>query len=443
MTKLPPSSSPHLQDPETRPIRALVFLFGANIISGFSQGVTMLSIPWFLVREFSDGKFLNSTMVGTITLLSLFWGVFAGTLIDRYNRKHIFMTLTLTDGVILVSVALCSMYFQTLPFIMIAGIYCLTVFTYNVHYPNLYAFVQELFEPKYYARVNSALEIQGQTTAFIGMMVAGLLLSDSADIPFLPDSWTFEAWSLNEIFLLDGMTYFLAFILISQIPYRPAKSKQVDKGNVWLRLRQGFEYLNTHRLILIFGIASYLMFFSILVLIQVAMPVYVHDYLEAKAFVLASFKGMYALGAISAGLMGLSFIVKRGHAIRQIIFLLGLGAALYVVLATTRSVVITLIAAYLLGISNAGIRILRITYLVRLVPNRVIGRVNSFFMVLNVLMRFSMIMVLALPFFSDPENGKHIVYGFGILSVVISVGLLTLIHYFPKFDQKAARNAEE
>ncbi len=425
---------------KTKPVKALILLFLANIISGFAQGITMLAIPWYLVHEMGgeNGKFLNATMVGAITLLSLFWGIIAGTIIDRYNRKHILMTLTGTGACILLSVSGYGFWYSSVPFILIALVYCSTVFTYNVHYPNLYAFVQELFDPKYYAKVNSALEIQGQTTSFLGMMMAGIFIGGSPDVDWWPESLTITPWSLHKIFLLDGITYIAGFLLVSQIPYVPSDTKRVDKGALWERIRQGFEYLWEHRPLLIFGIASYLMFFSLLVLVQVMMPVYVNDYLQADAFVLASFKGIYSLGAICVGVLGLSMWVKRGHTIKQIIFLLFLGGTVYLIMALTHSVPLALLAASIIGICNAGTRILRITYIVRIVPNHVIGRVNSFFNVLNVLMRFFFIMMMTLPFFSASDQGGNIIYAFIVLSIVLFAGAITLIAYYPSFDHQTA-----
>ena len=63
----------------------------------------------------------------------------------------------------------------------------------------------------------------------------------------------------------------------------------------------GFNYLWERKPLLVFGISSHLIFFSLLIVIQVMLPIYVNDYLHESAYVLASFKGMYAIGAISAG----------------------------------------------------------------------------------------------------------------------------------------------
>ena len=52
-----------------------------------------------------------------------------------------------------------------------------TMFHYNIHYPNLYAFGQEITEPKNYAKLNSYIEIQGQSTSIIAGSFAAILLT--------------------------------------------------------------------------------------------------------------------------------------------------------------------------------------------------------------------------------------------------------------------------
>ncbi|MEO0468334.1 MAG: MFS transporter [Bacteroidota bacterium] len=418
-------------------LRTLFFLFTANTISGFAQGITMLAIPWYIIQT-EDGKFLNASMVAVVTLLSLFWGLYAGTLVDRYNRKHIFLSLTAIDFCILLSIAAIGFVLGTVPFFLIATVYLATIFTYNVHYPNLYAFVQELFEPEMYGKVNSAIEIQGQTTNFLGMMIGALLLDGSPDWALWPQWLQFDAWQLHEIFLLDGSTYILGCVLISQIPYRPSKDKRIDKGAILLRLRQGFGYLQENRALFIFGLASYVLFFSLLVVVQAVAPIYVNDYLKEPASVLALFKGSYAIGAITAGIIGLSAFVRRTNLISQIIFLLGAAGILYLTLAATHSVPLTIGAAIFLGICNAGTRILRITYLVRIVPNHVIGRVNSLFAVLNVLMRVSFLTLLTIPFFSAEANGPNIRYAIVLLAGIMFLAAGTLLITFRRFSQKEA-----
>ena len=423
-------------------LRALIFLFSANLVSGFAQGISMLAIPWYLVNEMGaeNGKFLNAAMVAIVTLGSLFWGLYAGTLVDRFNRKRIFQVINGVDFVILLTVAGAGFYLGEMPFFLIAIVFATTIFTYNVHYPNMYAFIQELFEARYYAKINSGIELQGQLTSAMGMFIGGMLISGPESMPaWWPDFLLTKAWKLNEIFLLDGITYLLSFLLISQIRYESLRMRNIDKGSVLSRIHQGFSYLWERKSFLLFGVSSHLVFFATLVTIQIVLAIYINDYLQASAYSMASFKGIYALGAVFAGMMGLTFLTKRGHPIPKIIFLMILSAGAFGAFSVSQSLTLFLGGAFLIGISNAGVRILRITYIIRIIPNRVVGRVNSFFSVINVAERIIFSLLMTLAFFSAPENGGNIIYACAILSAIITLGIIIQLIIFKamkKWDQK-------
>ncbi|MEM9985891.1 MAG: MFS transporter, partial [Bacteroidota bacterium] len=174
-------------------LRTVFLLFSANTVSSFAQGITMIAIPWYLLQE-PDGNWLVATLAGTVTFASIFWGLYAGTLVDRYNRKGIFLTTNVVDASVLIGVALWGFLQGGLSFPLIALVYTITIFTFNLHYPNVYALIQELFEPAYYSKINSAMEIQHQTTSVLGMMVGGLLLDGTPSWSWWPNEWAFDPW---------------------------------------------------------------------------------------------------------------------------------------------------------------------------------------------------------------------------------------------------------
>ncbi|MEM9929063.1 MAG: MFS transporter, partial [Bacteroidota bacterium] len=341
---------------------------------------------------------------------------------------RIFQWMVALDGALLLFVSYMVTDYEIIPVYWLAAVYGLTLFTYNLHYPNLYAFVQELFEPRYYSMVNSAIEIQGQVTNALGMLTAGVLLVGSADgMPgWWPTAWQFEAWSMAEIFRLDGSTYLMSFVLISLIRYIPDPGKRIDKGAVLARIQQGFQYLWSRKPLLVFGVSSHMIFFSLLVLMHFLLAVYVKDYLQANADTMAHFKGMYAVGAVLSGLIMLRLAVVERHVIKVIVSLLLMTASMYVICIFLPWVWGLLAVAVILGLCNAGARILRITYIIRVVPTRVVGRVNAFFSVVNVAFRSAFLSLMTIPFFSGPDSGHHVLYAFGILAVLLygSAGLL-------------------
>jgi len=83
--------------------KALILLFSANAISGFAQGVSMLAVPWYFAQLDISSQF--NLLFGGVTFANIFWGLYAGTLVDRFNRKQLFLTTNIIEGVVLLMVA--------------------------------------------------------------------------------------------------------------------------------------------------------------------------------------------------------------------------------------------------------------------------------------------------------------------------------------------------
>lgn len=155
--------------------RAIWLLLLANSISGVAQGISMLAIPWYFTGVIkSEGLFGKIFFV--VTAISLLWGVYAGTLIDRYNRKHLFLWMNTAGFTMLAGVTLWGFTHGQLGWLPVAMVFGTTVFIYNIHFPNLYAFAQEITPRADYGRVTSLLEIQGQLTFATAGAFAAILL---------------------------------------------------------------------------------------------------------------------------------------------------------------------------------------------------------------------------------------------------------------------------
>ena len=95
--------------------RAIILLFIANIISGLAQGISMIAIPWYFVEVVSRPEVFASAYI-VITFLTLFWGLYAGTLVDRYSRKKLFIIVNFISGSLIASIAFYGFHLQYLPF---------------------------------------------------------------------------------------------------------------------------------------------------------------------------------------------------------------------------------------------------------------------------------------------------------------------------------------
>ncbi len=401
-------------------IETIRLLFAANIISGLAQGITMVAIPWYFVKIVnSPEKFTTAYLI--ITFSTLFWGLYAGTLIDKYSRKRIFIIVNVICGLLIGCISIYGFFTTYLLDILVILVFAITIFNYNIHYPNLYAFGQEITASKDYGKLNSYIEVQGQVTSVLAGAFAAILLTgvpsgelDIAGIKFqLP--FSINAWKIHEIFLLDAITYLFVIFLFFIMKYKRISKENKHSGALLLRFRQGINYLRDNLEIFIFGVVSYMLFAFTLVEIHIILPSYVYDFLKQDGNVYASAEIYYSFGAILAGIFVLR-VFKNLTIFMSIIILMILVSVVLFFMTFYDFLWLFFLGNLIIGITNAGIRILRTTYLLNNIPNNLIGRATSVFGSLNICVRMILISLLAIPFFNLDENIR---YGY-----LLGVGLM-------------------
>lgn len=407
---------------------ALNLLLVANAISGFAQGISMISIPWYFTSILHKNSEFG-IIFAVITFVTLFWSLYAGTLIDKYSRKKIFLSINLIGGAILGSVALRGWCFGGVDAWGVIMVFTTTFFVYNIHYPALYAFGQEVTEKEHYGKTNSLLEIQGQATTMLAGAFAAVLLSGTHNrsanifglVIHLPKDIT--AWPLHRIFAMDAATYFISAILILFIRYKPAIEKVIDTGTIFERMKTGYTFLKQHPLLFLFGNASHAIFVVLLVEVNQIFPMYIDHHLHEDASVYASAEMYYAFGALISG-FAITRIFRKMHSVKSIIIMMFLTVVGCYVCSFTKHAMFFYAFSSLIGITNAGTRILRITYLFHHIPNHVVGRTSSVFNVINILFRTTLIGLFSLPFFVSSNN---VIYAYAICGTFILLWMLPLV----------------
>lgn len=414
-TLLPPSAPPDRHPNQT----AITLLLVANAISGVAQGISMIAIPWYFAqREQMSGFGLAYILAAA---LAFFWSPYSGILIDKYNRKHILIIVDIIGALLLLSIGGYGLWRGELSGFAVGGVFVITFLIYNIHYPNLYAFVQEITPSSRYGRVTSLIETIHQTTTVVAGAVAALLLAGTTQGAVnvfgfrLQLGWEVAPWTISEIFLLDGATYIAALFLVVLIRFVPLVERAAEVGSLGQRLRTGFRYLLDHPRIFWFGMASYAIFTTVLIVNFYQAPNYVAQHLGADADVFASGEMWFALGAIGAALT-VRYLFRGLTLTASVILLTLLAAGFYLVLTFTRSLLLYYTFFLFLGIANSGSRIQRVNWLFATVPNRVYGRTGSILFILNTAIRIAFVGVFALPFFQRPE---YVAYTFGLLGLYL------------------------
>jgi DHA3 family macrolide efflux protein-like MFS transporter len=410
--------------------KSLNLLFTANGISGFAQGISMLAIPWYFTKS-QSGTYFNVSY-GIITAFILFFGLYAGTLVDRFSRKANFLGNNLICGGLILIIAIMGYINNSLSDFYVMAVFGITMLNYNIHYPTLYAFGHEITEPEYYNKVNANIEVVGQSISILSGAVAALLIEGVAEgkgklfgfevqMPF-----EIRRWEIWEIFLVNAITYFMAAWLVMLIRYTPIKHTTVELGNVWKRVNSGFQYLKQHPLFMVFGLFSYSVFAMLLVEIHAVLPGYVERHLLEQGSVFAAADLIYAAGAMCAGLF-VNKVFSGTNTVKAIIIMTLITAGIFFWAFASKSVLIIYTVSIILGFTNAGIRVLRLTYLFNHVPNELMGRVNSIFNMTNVLTRTLFIFLFSAPFFTF---GNHTIWAFLVMSAFLLVsGVVLMINY--------------
>ncbi len=403
---------------------AFSLLIGANVISGFAQGISMISIPWYFtqINELS----LFGWTYGAITFASIFWSVYAGSLIDRYSRKNLFLLTSVFGGIILLSVSLYGYFHGDLPSFLVLFVFAATICVYNIYYPALYAFGQEISEKENYGKMNSYLEIQGQATTVLSGAIGAILLSGtSGDINFLGMHihlpFTINMWKMHEIFLMDGITYFIGFVLIWLVKYKPIETLEIHKGKVIERIKMGFNYLRKVPALFVYGSFSNAIFVVLLTEVHLLLPLYVNNHLKEGADVYASAEIYYAFGAMFSGFF-IRHIFRKANPVKASVFMLFVTVLLFCTCTFTQNYMIFFFFSAAVGITNAGTRILRITYLFNHIPNNYMGRAGSVFSVLTTTARAMLIALFSISFFS---TGNNVIWAYFIC------GIFVLLCVFP------------
>lgn len=413
--------------------QAITLLFIANIISGFAQGISMLAIPWYFADILKLPR-VYALGYAILTFLSLFWSLYSGTLIDKYSRKKMFLYSNLCCALLIGTIACFGIINEGTPWILALLVFGITMFHYNIHYPNLYAFGQEISDPKDYGKLNSYIEIQGQSTSIFAGGFAALLLTGTSGNNLnilgleIPIPFEIEKWQIHEIFLMDSITYALAFIIILFIKYKPLENKIVDVGSVFDRLSQGINFLKSNYLLFIFGLCSYMIFTFLIVEMFILVPNYVSNYLLEGGNVFASSEVYYSIGAVISGISIRKLFDKKNPVFGVIVMMIATILSCFI-LIFTKNVFAFYFVSFIIGISNAGTRILRITYLFSHIPNHIIGRVGSVFNCMSVIIRTVLISIFTMKFFSQ---GDTIKWGYLIGIILLTIALIPLIRNYKK-----------
>ena len=334
--------------------------------------------------------------------------------------------ITTVCGLLVLSIGGVGWYQNHLSWTLVAAVFLITFLNYNIHYPSLYAFVQEISEPRLYGKLSSYIEIQGQTTTMFAGALGALLLEGNTSST---TGWLstvlpiFEAWDIWEIFLLDGLTYFVAFLVILPIRYIPLTIRSYTRDRLINELKIGWDFLSQNKALFVFGVASYSVFVGALIASFYLDAFYVERILQRSGNVFAISQIYYGAGALVAGI-SIRYIFAGMTIPKSIIIMTLVTAMIFFVLFVNTAVWPFYILILIFGLTNAGTRVQRVTFLFKNIPNAVYGRTVSIFFLSNITFRIIFLGLFSLAFFNTGTNIKYAFLMFGGFLVLSAMALM-------------------
>jgi MFS family permease len=354
-------------------------LLSANFLFSVGSGVSMIAVPWGIVSLPNGDRLYGQVMLWT-TLILIALLPAAGLMIDRMSRKRILIGAQLLGAFCVGACTLLTFITGEAGFWTLVAVYTIAFTVYTLYYPALFAFTQQVFTREEYARLAGASEVQGQTASVVAGGLAAALLG---------------IVSIEWILLFDTLAYAAAIVLLAGIPYSPTHlaAAGVKRPGFWKGLGEAVRFLEERRTLAVLLLCSMLPFVGVMVA-NYLWPVFVSRTLEAGPRVFASGEIAFAVGAIGAGLVAQRIVAARGA-----FFALALTVATYTLAFVTMTAfphtLVFLATMVFVGFGNAGSRVARNLVLFHAVPNALMGRVNSFYSIVDRSLRAMLIAAAA------------------------------------------------
>jgi len=385
-----------------------LILFLSTIISGIGTGITLIGISWIIIQEYESSRIIASLTVASHLITFLFIPKFS-TLVDKISRKQIALSLFLVGGVIQFFVgAILLRYGVVLYIIFISAVVSSLIRTCDQ--VNRLALSKQLFPEKDYPILNAYLEFARQAITFLAGGGA---------------TFIFRHAGLTAIILCDAATYLIGFVLIKFIVDKKEKFKTTGleknvhgtkSNSLILDFKETFSYLLRDKNLFFYYLLT-LIPYIVVVSQNVIYPAHFHKFLKTGSEAFAFLAVPYGLGAVLAALVDAQCKkYMSSHSLICTCFILYVISVPLVIWIP--NVYITFGCLFIFAMAHATIRIERMTFLMREISDKQMGRVTGFFELISLL--FNIILAVLAGYAADN-------FGVGYAWLIFEAVMLTAL----------------
>ncbi len=330
-----------------------------HLISHAGDAVFMIALPW-LMLDITGSKSLTSLVSMSAYLPAVLFGLFAGVVVDRYNRKWIMIYSDILRALLVAVIPLSLIYGFISPLLIGAITFSLSTFS-AFFYPARDSLIPHIVTAEELPAANSAISVSGQMSHLLGPLFAGIGIS---------------IFGLRHLFTADAISFLFSILLISLI-VGPARKLTIEKHPPkWQGIVEGLTYVNSHKGLRILLILTFVNNIFIMGPAIIGLPVFVREVLTSDFGVLAKLEV-----AMAAGMIVGSFVFwkaeKNISPISILLFGIVMDGTTYTLLFFADTSFIAILVLIIHGIGIPLITVSRTTIIQAVVPDEFRGRLFS------------------------------------------------------------------
>ena len=330
-----------------------------HLISHAGDAVFMIALPW-LMLDITGSKSLTSLVSMSAYLPAVLFGLFAGVVVDRYNRKWIMIYSDILRALLVAVIPLSLIYGFISPLLIGAITFSLSTFS-AFFYPARDSLIPHIVTAEELPAANSAISVSGQMSHLLGPLFAGIGIS---------------IFGLRHLFTADAISFLFSILLISLI-VGPARKLTIEKHPPkWQGIVEGLTYVNSHKGLRILLILTFVNNIFIMGPAIIGLPVFVREVLTSDFGVLAKLEV-----AMAAGMIVGSFVFwkaeKNINPISILLFGIVMDGITYTLLFFADTSFIAMLVLIIHGIGIPLITVSRTTIIQAVVPDEYRGRLFS------------------------------------------------------------------
>jgi MFS family permease len=345
---------------------SFAWLWGATASAALGDGLATTAFPLLIASQTRDPFIVSFLQVAT-GLPWLLFGLLAGTLVDRWDRRAVMwrtdlarMCVALALGVLVI------LGYAPVPVILLAAF--LLACGATLIRSAAPALLPTIVARENLAHANGRLQA-GSTVSgsFVGPAAGSVLYSVSAAAPVLTQT----------------VALIMSAVCVGRLPTTlPAARSRSARRSIWSETAEGVRWLAAHRILRAVAAGTVLLAASTGVLLAV-LVIHVLEFLQLPAVGYGLLISVYAAGSVVGSLLTARFRRKLGTN-RCLLIAALLGTASIAGLSVAPNAFAAGGALFALGVATMLWNILAVTIRQEFTPAHLLGRVTSAFTVIGV-----------------------------------------------------------